>query len=72
MTENSAVTCTRPDDPVDWPHSDVTSGSWNRIDPVPGGRGRGRCGCGPSQYLGCHKQDDLYAAELDGRLVQHR
>jgi cyclohexanecarboxylate-CoA ligase len=70
MTENGAVTCTRPDDPVDWPaHSDGRPvGIMEiRIDPVPGlDEGEGALWMrGPSQCLGYHKQDDLYAAELD-------
>jgi cyclohexanecarboxylate-CoA ligase len=70
MTENGAVTCTRPDDPEDWPtHSDgrPTGIMEIRIDPVPGlDDGSGALWVrGPSQCLGYHKQDDIYAAEVD-------
>jgi cyclohexanecarboxylate-CoA ligase len=70
MTENGAVTCTRWDDPEDWPaHSDgrPTGGMEIRIDPLPGqDDGTGTLWVrGPTQCLGYHKQDDIYAAELD-------
>jgi cyclohexanecarboxylate-CoA ligase len=70
MTENGAVTCTRWDDPEDWPtHSDgrPTGGMEIRIDPLPGlDDGTGTLWVrGPAQCLGYYKQDDVYAAELD-------
>jgi cyclohexanecarboxylate-CoA ligase len=70
MTENGAVTCTRPDDPDDWPaHSDgrPTGGMEIRIDAVAGlDDGAGALWVrGPAQCLGYYKQDDVYAAELD-------
>lgn len=70
MTENGAVTCTRPADPEDWPaHSDgrPTGGMEIRIDPVDGlDNGAGALWVrGPAQCLGYYKQDDIYAAELD-------
>jgi cyclohexanecarboxylate-CoA ligase len=70
MTENGAVTCTRPDDPGDWPtHSDgrPTGGMEIRIDPLPDlDDGTGLLWVrGPAQCLGYCKQDDIYAAELD-------
>jgi cyclohexanecarboxylate-CoA ligase len=70
MTENGAVTCTRWDDPEDWPaHSDgrPTGGMEIRIDPLPSrDDGVGTFWVrGPTQCLGYHKQDDIYAAELD-------
>ena len=70
MSENGAVTCTRWDDPEDWPaHSDgrPIGGMQIRIDPLPGltdGAGLLRVR-GPAQCLGYHQQDDIYAAELD-------
>jgi cyclohexanecarboxylate-CoA ligase len=70
MTENGAVTCTRPGDPEDWPaHSDgrPTGGMEIRVDPVPGlddGSGALRVR-GPAQCLGYYQQDEAYAAELD-------
>ncbi|HEY7143310.1 MAG TPA: AMP-binding protein [Streptosporangiaceae bacterium] len=72
MSENGAVTCTRPDDPQDWAaHSDgrPTGGMEVRIDPLPGQDD----GAGPlwvrgaSQCLGYYKQDDIYAASLDAQ-----
>jgi cyclohexanecarboxylate-CoA ligase len=70
MTENGAVTCTRPSDPEDWPtHSDgaPTGGMEIRIDPVDGlDEGTGALWVrGPAQCLGYYRQDDIYAAELD-------
>jgi cyclohexanecarboxylate-CoA ligase len=70
MTENGAVTCTRPDDPEDWPaHSDgrPTGGMEIRIDPLPDlDDGTGLLWVrGPAQCLGYYKQDDIYAADLD-------
>jgi cyclohexanecarboxylate-CoA ligase len=70
MTENGAVTCTRPADPEDWPtRSDgrPTGGMEIRIDPVDGlDEGAGALWVrGPAQCLGYYKQDDIYAAELD-------
>ena len=70
MTENGAVTCTRPADPEDWPtRSDgrPTGGMEIRIDPVDGlDQGEGALWVrGPAQCLGYYKQDDIYAAELD-------
>jgi cyclohexanecarboxylate-CoA ligase len=70
MTENGAVTCTRPADPEDWPtRSDgrPTGGMEIRIDPVDGlDNGAGALWVrGPAQCLGYYKQDDIYAAELD-------
>jgi cyclohexanecarboxylate-CoA ligase len=70
MTENGAVTCTRPSDPEDWPtRSDgrPTGGMEIRIDPVEGlDAGAGALWVrGPAQCLGYYKQDDIYAAELD-------
>ncbi|MFL6137272.1 MAG: AMP-binding protein [Frankiaceae bacterium] len=70
MSENGAVTCTRWDDPEDWPaHSDgrPTGGMEVRIDPLPGlDDGTGALWVrGPTQCLGYHGQDDVYAAELD-------
>jgi cyclohexanecarboxylate-CoA ligase len=72
MTENGAVTCTRPDDPEDWPaHSDgrPAGGMEVRIDPLPGqDDGAGPLWVrGPSQCLGYYKQDDIYAAALDAQ-----
>ncbi|HET9894516.1 MAG TPA: AMP-binding protein [Streptosporangiaceae bacterium] len=71
MTENGAVTCTRRSDPEDWPtRSDgrPTGGMEIRIDPVEGlDKGEGALWVrGPAQCLGYYKQDDIYAAELDG------
>ena len=69
MSENGAATCTRPDDPEDWPaHSDgrPAGGMQVRIDPLPGQDGVGPLWVrGPSQCLGYYKQEDIYAAELD-------
>jgi cyclohexanecarboxylate-CoA ligase len=69
MSENGAATCTRPDDPEDWPaHSDgrPAGGMEVRIDPLPGQGGVGPLWVrGPSQCLGYYKQEDVYAAELD-------
>ncbi len=70
MSENGAVTVTRPDDPVDWPaHSDgrPTSGMQIRIDPMAGRTdGAGSLWVrGPMQCLGYYKRDDAYAADLD-------
>ncbi len=70
MTENGAVTCTRPADPDDWPtRSDgrPTGGMEIRIEPVDGlDKGEGALWVrGPAQCLGYYKQDDIYAAELD-------
>ena len=70
MTENGAVTCTRQDDPEDWPaHSDgrPTGGMEIRIDPLADqDDGAGTLWVrGPAQCLGYYKQDDVYAAELD-------
>ncbi|HEX4833014.1 MAG TPA: AMP-binding protein [Trebonia sp.] len=70
MTENGAVTCTRPGDPDDWPtRSDgrPTGGMEIRADPVDGlEEGTGALWVrGPAQCLGYYHQDDIYAAELD-------
>jgi cyclohexanecarboxylate-CoA ligase len=69
MSENGAATCTRPEDPQDWPaHSDgrPAGGMEARIDPLPGQNGVGPLWVrGPNQCLGYYKQDDVYAAELD-------
>lgn len=69
MTENGAATCTRPDDPEDWPaHSDgrPAGGMETRVDPLPGQNGVGHLRVrGPNQCLGYYKQEDIYAAELD-------
>jgi cyclohexanecarboxylate-CoA ligase len=69
MSENGAATCTRPDDPEDWPaHSDgrPAGGMEVRIDPLPGQDGMGQLWVrGPNQCLGYYKQEDVYAAELD-------
>jgi len=69
MSENGAATCTRPEDPEDWPaHSDgrPAGGMEVRIDPLPGQGGVGPLWVrGPNQCLGYYKQDDVYAAELD-------
>jgi cyclohexanecarboxylate-CoA ligase len=70
MSENGAVTITRPDDPPDWPaHSDGRpAGAMQiRIDPVAGREdGAGTLWVrGPSQCLGYDKRDDVYAADLD-------
>jgi cyclohexanecarboxylate-CoA ligase len=69
MSENGAATCTRPDDPEDWPaHSDgrPAGGMEVRIDPLPAQDGVGPLWVrGPSQCLGYYKQEDVYTAELD-------
>jgi cyclohexanecarboxylate-CoA ligase len=70
MSENGAVTCTRWDDPDDWPaRSDgrPTGGMEVRIDPLPElADGTGRLWVrGPAQCVGYHKQDDIYTAQLD-------
>jgi len=72
MTENGAVTITRPDDPVDWAaHSDGSpvDGMELRIDTAAvrgSGDGSGRLLVrGANQCLGYHRRDDLYAASLD-------
>lgn len=69
MSENGAATCTRPDDPPDWPaHSDgrPAGGMEVRIDPLPGQDGTGPLWVrGPNQCLGYFHQQDVYAAELD-------
>jgi cyclohexanecarboxylate-CoA ligase len=70
MSENGAVTVTRPDDPVDWAsHSDgrVTGGMEIRIDPLagqPDGTGLLKVR-GPAQCLGYYHRDEAYAADLD-------
>jgi cyclohexanecarboxylate-CoA ligase len=70
MTENGAVTITRPEDPEDWtaysdgrPISDMQV----RIDPMEGREdGAGPLWVrGPTQCLGYYGRDDLYAANLD-------
>jgi cyclohexanecarboxylate-CoA ligase len=73
MTENGAVTITRPDDSADWAeHSDGSplGGMEVRIDTaaVPGGSdGSGAMLVrGPSQCLGYYKRDALYAESVDG------
>jgi cyclohexanecarboxylate-CoA ligase len=72
MTENGAVTITRPDDPADWAeHSDGSplGGMEIRIDTsaVPGSSdGSGAMLVrGPSQCLGYYKRDALYAESVD-------
>jgi cyclohexanecarboxylate-CoA ligase len=70
MSENGAVTITRPEDPLDWPaHSDGRpAGAMEvRIDPVAGrDDGGGSLWVrGPSQCLGYYRRDDVYAADLD-------
>lgn len=70
MTENGAVTVTRPDDPEGWPaHSDgrPAGGMEIRIDPVAGrADGAGALWVrGPAQCLGYYKRDEAYAADLD-------
>ncbi len=70
MSENGAVTVTRPDDPQDWAaHSDgrPTRGMRVRIDPMPGRTdGGGSLWVrGPMQCLGYYKRDEAYAADLD-------
>ncbi len=72
MTENGAVTITRPDDPADWAeHSDGSplGGMEIKIDTsaVPGSSdGSGAMLVrGPSQCLGYFKRDALYAESVD-------
>jgi len=70
MSENGAVTVTRPDDPEDWPsHSDgrPTGGMEARIVPISGrADGVGALWVrGPAQCLGYYKRDDAYAADID-------
>ena len=70
MSENGAVTVTRPADPPDWPaHSDgsPTGGMEVRIDPIPGRTdGVGTLWVrGPAQCLGYYKRADAYNADLD-------
>lgn len=70
MTENGAVTVTRPADPQDWPASSdgsPTGGMEVRIDPLAGqadGVGVLRVR-GPAQCLSYYKREDVYAADLD-------
>jgi cyclohexanecarboxylate-CoA ligase len=70
MTENGAVTVTRPTDPLDWPASSDGSpagGMEVRIDPLAGqtdGSGVLRVR-GPAQCLGYYKREDVYAADID-------
>jgi cyclohexanecarboxylate-CoA ligase len=70
MSENGAVTISRPDDPEDWAaHSDGSpiSDMAFRIDPLPGQReGVGVLWVrGPTQCLGYCRRERLYAAQLD-------
>ncbi|MGP4022483.1 AMP-binding protein [Actinomadura sp. 3N407] len=70
MSENGAVTVSRPDDPDDWAaHSDGSpmSDMELRIDPIPGQRdGSGVLWVrGPTQCLGYLKRPELYQALLD-------
>ncbi len=70
MSENGAVTISRADDPEDWAaHSDGSpiSDMELRIDPIPGQKeGAGPLWVrGPTQCLGYHRREELYAAELD-------
>lgn len=70
MTENGAVTITRPADPQDWPASSDGSPSGGmevRIDPLAGqGDGVGVLRVrGPAQCLGYFKREDVYGADLD-------
>ncbi len=70
MTENGAVTVTRPADPQDWPASSdgsPTGGMEVRIDALAGqadGVGVLRVR-GPAQCLGYYKREDVYAADID-------
>lgn len=70
MSENGAVTVTRPSDPPDWPaHSDgsPTGGMEVRISPLPERTdGVGTLWVrGPAQCLGYYKRSDAYTADLD-------
>lgn len=70
MTENGAVTITRPSDPPDWPASSDGSpagGMEVRIEPLAGqADGAGVLKVrGPAQCLGYYKRDDVYAADVD-------
>ncbi|RFU39591.1 acyl--CoA ligase [Actinomadura logoneensis] len=71
MSENGAVTITRPDDPVDWAaHSDGSpiADMEFRIDPRPGQPEEAGVLWvrGPTQCLGYLRQDELYASFCDG------
>jgi cyclohexanecarboxylate-CoA ligase len=70
MSENGAVTISRPDDPEDWAaHSDGSpiSDMEYRIDPIPDQPdGAGLLWVrGPTQCLGYYRREELYAAQLD-------
>lgn len=69
MSENGAVTITRPDDPVDWAaHSDGSpiAGMEVRIDPLPGREDAGVLRVrGPAQCLGYLRREELYASLCD-------
>jgi cyclohexanecarboxylate-CoA ligase len=68
MSENGPVTISRPEDPEDWaarsdgsPISDMQI----RIDPIPGQEVGTLWVRGPTQCLGYHRREELYAAHLD-------
>jgi cyclohexanecarboxylate-CoA ligase len=68
MSENGPVTISRPGDPEDWaarsdgsPISDMEV----RIDPIPGQDVGKLWVRGPTQCLGYHRREELYAAHLD-------
>jgi cyclohexanecarboxylate-CoA ligase len=68
MTENGAVTVTRPDDPEGWAaHSDGRSMPWMeiRIDAEPGEEMGRLLVRGASQCLGYVGQPEVYAASVD-------
>jgi cyclohexanecarboxylate-CoA ligase len=69
MTENAAVTMTRPDDPADWAtHSDGRPVPWMdiRIDAEEGEEAGRLLVRGASQCLGYLNQRDVYEACLEG------
>ncbi len=70
MTENGAVTVTRPSDPADWPaHSDGSPAGGMQIRIAPAAGQPDGTGAllvrGPAQCLGYYQRDDAYAADLD-------
>jgi cyclohexanecarboxylate-CoA ligase len=68
MTENGAVTMSRPDDPADWAaHSDGRAEPWMdvRVEVEPGQLSGPLYVRGASQCLGYYGQRDVYEAALD-------
>ncbi|OLT23247.1 hypothetical protein BJF79_02275 [Actinomadura sp. CNU-125] len=69
MSENGAVTISRPDDPADWAaHSDGSpiADMEFRIDPLPGREETGVLWVrGPAQCLGYLRREELYASFCD-------